>query len=391
MQSYNTKGAGSMQDNTKFVGLDVSKESIAVGVADFERSDARYLGKVANTPEAVRKLIGQLGKDSHLEVCYEAGPTGYWLYRLLHKMGISCMVVAPSLIPVRQGDRVKTDRRDALRLAQLLRAGELTRVWVPDEDDEALRDLVRARKDAKEDLVRVRNRMSHFLLRHNCIFPGGVKKWTKKYREWLDTLKWENPAAQVAFQEYLHNLTEVEGRIARLEQAIHTEAVESKHAPVVQALQTMRGVKEVTAVALVAEIGKFSRFQNPKQLMAYAGLVPIESSSGLSRWQGGITKTGNAHVRWLVTESGWSYRYRPAVKGDILRRQQGQPPQVQDIAWKAQNRLHRKYIGMVSRGKPSGVAVTGVARELLGFIWAIACHVELVQERNSELTHSTPA
>lgn len=369
-----------MKDSTKFVGLDVSKDSISVGVADAGREAPRYLGKIANTPEAVRKLVGQLGEDSHLEICYEAGPTGYWLYRHLKQMDISCIVVAPSLIPVRQGDKVKTDRRDALRLAQLLRAGELTPVWVPNEDDECLRDLVRARKDAREDLVRARNRINHFLLRNNRVPAQGVRRWSTKYREWLDKLKWENRAAQAAYQEYLHTITEIEGRIKRLEAMIHTEATESKHAPVIQALQTMRGVKEVTAVTLVAEIGQFSRFRNPKQLMAYAGLVPVESSSGPSRWQGRITKTGNGNVRWIVTEAAWSYRYKPAVKGDIRRRQKGQTPQVQDIAWKAQNRLHRKYRRMTSRGKAPCIAVTAVAREFLGFAWAIACQVELSQQ-----------
>jgi len=387
MQSYNAKGADTMKDCTKFVGLDVSKETIAVGIADAGRDAPRFLGTIANSPEAVRKLIGQLEKDSHLEVCYEAGPTGYELYRQLNEMGVSCIVVAPSLIPVRQGDRVKTDRRDALRLAQLLRAGELTPVWVPDKSDEALRDLVRAREDAKEDLLRAQHRLSKLLLRCDRRPPEGVKNWTKKHRDWLDKLQLDNRAQQTVFQEYLHNITEIEGRIQRLEVAIHEEATESDHAPVIQALQTLRGVKEVTAVTLVAEIGKFSRFRNPKQLMAYAGLVPKEYSSGASRWQGGITKTGNAHVRWILSESAWSYRYKPAVKGDILRRQQGQSPQVQDIAWKAQNRLHRKYLRMVSRGKTPSVAATAVARELLGFVWAIATWIEKQQtSKRSELS-----
>lgn len=365
-----------MNHITKFVGLDVAKESIAVGVADSGRGTPRYFGSIPNTVEAVRKLIERLGKDVHLEVCYEAGPTGYGLYRLLRAMDISCMVVAPSLIPVRQGDRVKTDRRDALRLAQLLRSGELTPVWVPDEDDEALRDLVRAREDAKEDLLRAQHRLSKFLLRYNCQPPKGVRNWSKKHRTWLDTLKWEHRAHQSVFQEYLHHLMEIEGRIKRLEDAIHEQATNSPHAPVIQALQTLRGVKEVTAVTLVAEVGKFSRFRNPKQLMAYAGLVPREYSSGNSRWQGGITKTGNAHVRWIVTESAWSYRYKPAVKGDIRRRQEGQSPHVQEIAWRAQDRLHRKYYRMMSRGKAPTVSATAVARELLGFVWAIAIFIE---------------
>ncbi len=291
-------------------------------------------------------------------------------------MGIKCIVVAPSLIPVRQGDRVKTDRRDALRLAQLLRAGELTAVWVPGEDDEALRDLVRAREDAKEDQLAARHRLLKFLLRNGIHFAQGAKNWTAKHRNWVDGLKFENRALRIVFQEYLHHLDEIAGRIERLEQEIHLQATESSHAPVIQALQTLRGVAEITATSLVAEIGEFSRFQNPRQLMAYAGLVPKEYSSGASRWQGGITKTGNAHVRHSLTEASWSYRYTPAVKGEIRKRQEGKSPEVKNIAWKAQNRLHRKYARMVSRGKPHSVAVTAVARELLGFIWAIACTTE---------------
>jgi transposase len=365
-----------VKNNTKFVGLDVSKDTIAIGIADTGREAPRFHGTIANTPEAVRKLIGKLGSDAQLEVCYEAGPTGYGLYRQLHSMGITCIVVAPSLIPVRQGDRVKTDRRDALRLAQLLRAGELTPVWVPGEEDEALRDLVRAREDAKKDQLAARHRLLKFLLRNGIYAPQGTKNWTTKHRKWLDSLKFENRALSVVLREYLHHLDEITGRIERLEQEIHTQATESQHAPVIQALQTLRGVAEIIATSLVAEIGQFSRFQSPRQLMAYAGLVPKEYSSGLSRKQGSITKAGNAHVRHVLAEASWSYRYTPAVKGAIRKRQEGQLPQVQNIAWKAQNRLHRKYTRMVSKGKPHAVAVTAVARELLGFIWAIGCTAE---------------
>lgn len=366
-----------MKHITKYVGLDVSKESIAVAVAENGRGEARFVGTIPNTVEAIRKLVRQLsGENVQLEFCYEAGPTGYGLYRLLRAMDLSCAVVAPSLIPVRQGDRVKTDRRDALRLAQLLRAGELTPVWVPTEADETLRDLVRAREDVIEDRLRARHRLSKFLLRHDVRAPHGVRPWSRKFRQWLDSLKWTDRRAQVVFQEYLHHLDEIDGRLQRLDAAIHLEATESERAPVIQALQALRGVAEVTATTLVAEIGEFRRFKNPKQLMAYAGLVPREYSSGQSRRQGHITKTGNAHLRRILTESAWSYRYKPALKGEIRRRQNGQSPRVQDIAWRAQDRLHRKYFRMISRGKPHNVALIAVARELLGFIWAIACEAE---------------
>lgn len=372
-----------MQNTTKFVGLDVSKEMIAVAVAEAGREAPGSLGMIENTPEAIRKLMKKLGNPADLEVCYEAGPTGYGLYRQFKQMGISCMVVAPSLIPRRQGDRVKTDRRDALRLAQLFRSGELSAVWVPAEEDEALRDLVRARQDAKEDLLRCRHRLSKFLLRYGLHAPQGVRNWTTKHRQWLESLKWENRALQITFQEYWHQIEETEQRIQRYEQEIHAQATESSHGPVIQALQTLRGVAEITAVTLVAEIGKFSRFRSPKQLMAYAGLVPREYSSGGSRWQGGITKAGNPHVRFAVTESAWSYRYPPALKGALRKRQEGQTPETQRTAWKAQDRLHRKYFRMMARGKNSGVVTTAVARALLGFVWAIACSVERTQDASA--------
>ena len=297
-----------MNYNTKYVGLDVSKARIAVAIADYGRDAARYWGQIDNTPEAVRKLITKLQENANLQVCYEAGPTGYGLWRQLTGMGVHCTVIAPSLTPVRPGDKVKTDRRDAVRLAQLLRAGELTPVWVPSENDEALRDLVRAREDAKQDLLRARHRLSKFLLRYSLHAPAGVRNWTAKHRLWLDHLKFERSAARVAFQEYLHTIDELTGRIERIETEIHAQATESEHAPVIQALQTLRGVAEVTATTLVSEIGQFSRFKNPSQLMAFAGLTPKEYSSGASRHQGGITKTGNAHIRRVLVEAAWAYR-----------------------------------------------------------------------------------
>jgi transposase len=371
-----TKGADTMKDITKYVGLDVSKEKIAVAIADEGRDAPRYWGMIPHTVEAVKKLMNQLGNPEQLQVCYEAGPTGYGLYRLMLSLGIECTVVAPSLIPQRPGERVKTDRRDALRLAQLFRAGELTSVYVPTEEDEALRDLVRAREDAKEDQLRARHRLTKFLLRHDLRPPQGVRKWTVKYRDWLNRLDFKNSAMRTAFQEYLHHLDEIEQRVKRLEAEIHTQATESTHAPVIQALQTLRGVAEITATSLVAEIGCFSRFSHPRKFMGYSGLVPSEYSTGETRHQGKITKTGNAHIRRVLVEAAWSYRYRPALKGNLLKRQKGQPPQVQAIAWKAQDRLHRKYCRLMGRGKPGGKVVTAIARELTGFIWAIANQIE---------------
>lgn len=348
-----------MKNTTKFIGLDVSKEKIAVGIADAGREAPRFWGNIRHTREAVRKLMEQLGTPEELVVCYEVGPTGYELQRWLDAMGIDCTVIAPSLIPTRAVDQVKTDRRDALRLAQLHRAGELTAVSIPTEEDEALRDLVRVREDAKEDLLRARHRLSKFLLRHD-IQPHGMKNWSTKHRAWLKTLKFEKSTLRVVFEEYMDVLGSIDARIKRIETEIHREAVESEHAPVIQALQTLRGVAEITATTLVAEIGSFLRFPHPRQMMAYAGLVPRESSTGESRWQGEITKMGNAHVRRVVVEAAWSYRYKPALKGELLKRQEGQPATVREIAWKAQERLHKKYFKLLARGKGGGVVAAAV-------------------------------
>lgn len=262
----------------------MSKETITVAVADEGRSDPRFIGMFPHIVESVRNLVNKLAVDGvQLEFCYGAGPTGYGLYRLLRAMDMPCTVVAPSLIPVRQGDRVKTDRRDALRLAQLFRVGELVAVFVPNEENESLRDLVRAREDAVEDRTRARHRLSKFMLRHNRRPENKLTTWGSLHRRWLDSLKWKDRRKQVVYQEYLHHLDEIEGRIKRLEAAIHLKATESERAPVIQALQTLKGVAEVIATLLVAEIGEFRRFQSPNQLMAYAGLVPSEYSSGVSR------------------------------------------------------------------------------------------------------------
>jgi transposase len=370
-----------MKDTTKYVGLDVSKETIAVAVADEGREVPRFWGTICNTNEAIRKLVKQLGGDTKtIQVCYEAGPTGYPIYRLLMILGISCTVIAPSLIPKRTGDRVKTDRRDAIRLAQLFRSGELTGIYVPTEEDEALRDLVRARESAKEDQQRIRQKLGKFLLRHNLFPPHKMTKWTLKYRAWLESIHFKSSSLNLVLQENMHQLDEIAERLKRFETAMHQEAIEGRHAPVIKALQSLRGVAELTAITLASEVCSFERFVIAKAFMGYTGLVPSERSSGESRWQGKMTKTGNAHLRRVLVEAAWSYRYKPALKGDLKKRQEGQTPSIQAISWKAQHRLHQKYQKMVGRGKPSGKSIVAVARELSGFVWAIACKIESEQK-----------
>ncbi|WP_040981566.1 IS110 family transposase [Oceanobacillus jeddahense] len=361
-----------MHYNTKYVGLDVSKNKIAVAVADEGRSSARYVGKIDYTLEAIRKCIKKLGEPEQLHFCYEAGPTGYGLYRILTGMDMTCEVVAPSLIPQKPGSRIKTDKRDALNLATLLRAGELTPIYVPTEDDEALRDLVRAREDVKEDELRAKHRLSKFLLRHDIKEPAGTKRWTLKYWEWLRQLTFSRAASRVTFQEYVQQLREYQHRLERLEETIKEEAEHGVHAPLIQKLMTLRGIAVLTATSLVAEISTFARFVHPGGFMSYIGLVPSEGSSGDTRKQGAITKTGNRHIRRQLIEAAWSYRHKPTIGRELAKRQKGHSSNILSISWKAQHRLHKKYCRLMARGKESGKAITAVARELAGFIWAIA-------------------
>jgi len=367
-------------NNTKFVALDVHKETITVSVAKMGWGDPEDHGTIRNTPEAMRKLVRRLGPPEQLVFCYEAGPCGYGLYRQLTGLGATCMVVAPSLVPRKPGERIKTDRRDARKLARLLRAGELTPVWVPDEDHEALRDLVRAREDAKEDRQRKRHQLGKFLLRLGVHPPAGVSAWTVKHRKWLDHLQLERLAQQIVLREYIYALDEAGARLKRLEQQLETLAEASEHAPLLTALQALRGVKIVTAATLVAELGDITRFDSPKQLMSYAGLVPSEHSSGQRQQRGRITKSGNAHVRRVIVEAAWHYRHQPRVSQALRQRQEAVSQNARDISWKAQQRLHRKFQRLIYRGKPSQKAVVAVARELLGFIWAIAYEVATAEQ-----------
>jgi transposase len=368
-----------MHSATKFVGLDVSKEKISVAIADGGNRDLpRYYGAIAHTAAALRKLIKELGPAEQLAFCYEAGPTGYETYRWIKSMGAHCTVIAPSLMPNRPGDRVKTDRRDAEQLARLFRAGELTPIYVPAREDEALRELVRARETAKEDAHRDRQRVLKFLLRHQIHPPATIKRrWTKKYRVWLGQLTFEYETMSFAFTEMLHALEETEQRMGRIEKALLSQATVGAKASIIQVLQSLRGVGLLTAITVAAEIGSFARFRSPAQLMAYLGLVPREYSSGIRTKRGAMTKAGNSRLRRALVESAWSYRYRPAVKGDLAKRLEGLPADVQLLSWKAQERLHQKYRYLIlGKNKHKNVAIGAVARELTGFIWAVARTVE---------------
>jgi transposase len=372
------------------VGLDVHAETIAVAIAENgRRGEVRSLGTIPNRPDSIRKLLKKLKGPEGLRFCYEAGPTGYAVYWQLTGLGAECEVVAPTLVPKKPGERVKTDRLDAEKLARCYRAGDLTPVWVPDAAHEALRDLVRAREAAKKDHLRARHQLSKFLLRRGERAPVGVRNWTLKHRAWLKTVTFDEPVHDRVFRDYVDEVDHQAERIKRLEQAIDdaVETVPEQMRAVIEALQALRGVAKLSAVTIVAETGPLSRFDRPAKLMSYAGLVSSEHSSGASRRQGAITKTGNAHLRRIVGEAAWSCRYKPAIAGRLKQRQMGLSEEIKEIAWKAQHRLHRRYVRLVSRGKPSQVAVTAVGRELLGFIWAIGVHVEREQAAKPSTQH----
>ncbi|MGH2511505.1 MAG: IS110 family transposase [Candidatus Limnocylindrales bacterium] len=358
-----------MDERTRFVGLDVHQATIAIAVTE-SYGEPEDHGTIANDPSAIRKLMDRLGgADVHLEVAYEAGPTGYALHRQLTAMGIACVVVAPSLIPVKPGERIKTDQRDAAKLARLLRSGDLTPVWVPDEAHEALRDLVRARDDAKADLLRAKHRLSKFLLRRAIHPPVGVRAWSRTHDAWLGRLTFEHAADGVVLEYYGAVVREAAERVRHLETALAQCAAASPHAELLAALQAIRGIGFLTAVTIVAEAGDLRRFATARQFMAYVGLVPSEHSSGAARHRGHITKTGNRLIRHVLGQAAHNARYRPNVSTSLRARQRGVPAAVVELDRRAQLRLHARYRHLAGR-IGTNKAIIAVARELAGFVWA---------------------
>jgi transposase len=364
------------QSSTLFIGMDVHKDSIAVAyVAQDHGAEVMYLGVIGTRQHDIDQLIRKMqSKAKHLIFVYEAGPCGYWLYRYLTHKGYDCWVVAPSLIPKKAGDRVKTDRRDAVQLARLARSGDLTAVYVPKVEDEALRDLTRAREDAISDLKDAKFRLKAFLLRQDIRYVGRAT-WGPAHLRWLSEVVCPTPAQQIVFQEYVRAVHQQTERLQRLEQELRDHVKAWRLNPVVEALQALRGVQFTVAVTMVSEIGDLTRFDNPRELMKFLGLIPSEYSSGEQRRQGSITKAGNTHARRALVEGAWAYRYPAKVSRHLQLRLEQQPKIIQDISWKAQVRLCKRYRRLVSRGKHANVVTVAIARELAGFMWAIAQEV----------------
>ncbi len=359
-----------MSKITKYVGLDVHKDSISIAVAEEGRSEPRFLKRIPGCNSRLLRVLKTLGPLEGLHCTYEAGPTGYGLYRLLTEKGVRCEVIAPSEIPRKKGKRVKTDRIDAISLAHHLRAGNLVPIRVPDEEVEAMRDLVRARDDTKTIEKSAKHRLSKFLLRHGRSYPGKTN-WTNMHLDWIRKQNFEQEAQECVLREYLRAVEQAREQLERLGDVLARLVEGCKLAPLIKALQAMRGIQLLTASGIAFELIDLKRFPTAPKLMSYLGLVPSEDSSGGRRRQGSITKAGNKHIRRLLTEAAWNSRHKPKRTAHLRKRQEGVSPEVQDIAWKAQERLHHRYKSLSARGKTHQCVITALARELAGFIWAI--------------------
>ncbi|MBI2931375.1 MAG: IS110 family transposase [Planctomycetes bacterium] len=336
-------------------------------------SDVPIEWQVANEGGAIRRMVKKIQREAKGEVrmCYEAGPCGYALQRTLKDLGVDCMVIAPSLIPMKPGDRIKTDKRDARKLAGLFRAELLTEVHPPTPGEESVRDLSRCREDAKADLMRARHRLSKMLLRRGIVWEGGKKNWSQAYMKWLRTLSFDHPADKLVFGDYLLAIEHLEERLQGLDSALESASQKDPYRGPVAALRCFQGIDTVTAITVVAELHDFRRFQSARELMAFLGLVPSEHSSSDSRKLGSITKTGNGHARRVLIESAWHYRHPPRLGPALRKRREGQAAAVIAVADKAAQRLHRKFGKLQARGKPMPKVVVAVARELVGFLWAV--------------------
>lgn len=363
-----------------FIGLDTHKEFNEVAyIEDHRGAQPVHFGRAPSSKIAVKKLVRHFESkypDATLHFVYEAGPCGYWIYRLITSLGHCCYVVAPSLIPKKPGERVKTDKRDAMKLAKLLKTEELTPIYVPEPEDEAVRDLSRAREVAMKDLKDAKYQLKALLLRNNINYAG-TANWSLKHLRWLTELVLSHPAQQLVLQEFIQTIPERMARLERLDNELTHHVHQWRYYPVVKAIQAMRGVRLLVAAGVIAELGDLSRFDHPRKLMSYLGLVPSEHSSGGKRHIGAITKCGNGRARRLLIEGAHTYRYAANISTDMQKRQEGLPKQIIDIAWKAQLRLCKRYKKLISKGKHYNLVVTAIAREMIAYIWAIAKEVVL--------------
>ena len=363
-----------------FIGLDTHKEFNEVAyIEDHRGAQPVHFGRAPSSKIAVKKLVRHFESkypDATLHFVYEAGPCGYWIYRLITSLGHCCYVVAPSLIPKKPGERVKTDKRDAMKLAKLLKTEDLTPIYVPEPEDEAVRDLSRAREVAMKDLKDAKYQLKALLLRNNINYAG-TANWSLKHLRWLTELVLSHPAQQLVLQEFIQTISERMARLERLDNELTHHVHQWRYYPVVKAIQAMRGVRLLVAAGVIAELGDLSRFDHPRKLMSYLGLVPSEHSSGGKRHIGAITKCGNGRARRLLIEGAHTYRYAANISTDMQKRQEGLPKQIIDIAWKAQLRLCKRYKKLMSKGKHYNLVVTAIAREMIAYIWAIAKEVVL--------------
>lgn len=360
-----------------YIGLDVHKDTIVIAVAEAGREAPHSRGEIANKPGRITKMVERLAEQYDGQVllfCYEAGPCGYALYRQLLELGHDCIVVAPALIPHKPGERIKTDKRDALKLARYLRSGDLTSVWVPDEEQEAMRDLTRARDDFKAQERKARQQLNAFVLRHGHSWPKGKTRWTKTHYNWLESIRFNHDWQQVVLQEYIDAVNAGTKRVADLTAQLERVLPQWSLAPVVYSLVALRGIDKLAAMVLMAELGDISRFQSPRKLMAFLGLVPREHTSSERRRQGPITKTGNNHARRMLVESAWSYRFPARQTMHLKRKAKTATGQAKAIAWNAQKRLCGRYQTLTQSGKNTKLVCVAIARELSGFIWDIVCH-----------------
>lgn len=365
-----------MSKSLRFIGLDVHKDSIVIAVAEAGREPAEVYGEIPNDWATLRRTLMRLRTGHSLRCCYEAGPCGYGLYRNMKKAKIDVAVIAPSLVPTQAGNRVKTDKRDAKKLAHFLRSGDLTPIFVPDEEAEALRDLERAREDAKNAQRTARQQLGKFLLRHDRRWPKS--NWSLEHLDWIGRQKFEHQAQQRVLTDYLKAVQDASLREKQLTEELAEVVKESSLYPLIKALQAFRGIRLITAVTIAAELADLKRFGSARQLMAFLGLVPSEHSSGESRRRGRITRTGNGHVRRVLIEAAWSYQFQPRMSKAIRQRNEGLAPGVQRLAWKAQKRLHQRLYYLIKKGKRNEKAITAVARELAGFVWALGQEPELL-------------